>query len=107
MKKIETFEDAKQAVAEKRNTEDWECMMAMYEGVEAFMPEGWLKETIEGANTEAAELYMRHAVNEAVKADRSDALKELYYDRHFDYTVVRTSDITDRPLPFPQQSDER
>jgi len=77
------FEQAKQAVAEKRNCEDWDFMIAAYEGVEAFMPEEWLSETVNGAWQEAAELYAQWCANEAVKAEDVDAKLKPDYDGQF------------------------
>jgi hypothetical protein len=97
MKKIETFEDAKQAVAEKHGIKTFpklitECKLGHAYGGKANLPH-W-----QDAYTEAAELYMRHAVNEAVRNDRDRLFND---NEEFEYCKFL---IYDYPLPFPEEA---
>ena len=91
------FEKAKQAVAEKMGYTNFEHFM--YES-------GSHYEEVKGVIQEAAELHAQWIANEAVKADRAEATNEAYYDIHQDDHVVSCKALN-RPLPFPQQPDER
>lgn len=73
-----SFLDAKQAVAEKHNFTDWE----------GFTDEGYTE-----YYAESADLYMRHAVNEAVRKDRG-----ILADK---YGIQRMKDL---PPPFPEEA---
>jgi hypothetical protein len=77
MKKIETFEDAKQAVAEKHGFESWHILIGRLVKTASVIE---LSEAI----TEAAELYSesrsRKAANEAVKAESYKPLSDIYLD---------------------------
>lgn len=89
--KLNLFEKAKQAVAVENGYSDWGQVLRIcdYEDVYRMMEE-----------------VFEHGCNEAVKADRAETTNEAYYDIHQDDHVVSCKALN-RPLPFPQQPDER
>ncbi|MCF0059908.1 hypothetical protein MUK70_11715 [Dyadobacter chenwenxiniae] len=89
-----TFEQAKQAVAERRKAEEWEFMLMAYLGLSGHKGEEWFIEAISSAMQEVCELMC----NESVKDDR-DALNTIL-ESHGQY-FSRT--VKNRPLPFPEQ----
>lgn len=92
-----SFEDAKQAVAEKRGYKNWWDIPVAYDDSELY--------------AEAAELYAsaksRKAANEAVKADRKQIADELDFNElEYKGNVIDTLGYINScfPLPFPEES---
>ena len=106
MKPINTFEDAKQAVADKCGVESWAGLCA-----------GCTVDELDCLYEEVCELYAdsrsRKAANEAVKADRKHILKECVEDMFLKepnwdsadfFPVIDKPKVRNFPLPFPEES---
>ena len=83
-----SFEDAKQAVAEK-------CGVAKFYDLPLSVDHGyWAK---------AADLYAQQVANEAVKSDR-DSTDGYYKEYMSEDLIIKWYDLQFRPLPFPEES---
>lgn len=91
--KLNLFEKAKQAVAEKHFCDTWADLLIIADNVGA---------DLEIFYQEVAEWV----ANEAVKADRDNT--DGYYKEYMSADmIIKWYDLQFRPLPFPQQPDER
>lgn len=91
-----TWEQAKQQIAEKRNTTDWPFLMAAYEGVSVHVGEERYTAMVNSAYQDAAELL----ANNKVKEDRQNILTKIVHVSKALKFVFEDS-VLSLPLPFP------